>query len=244
MKDWLINICLIVLLFIIAVNINWRVKDKFLELRYDLFNSNPEVYLESKIEDKLDQLKKIGFDDLEEEYLDYTKSNELKYKKIVNKLTYYVITRQDLNKRIVGSFRLKEFICKDDYYQDCVLNKRDEIICSFNKKIFFKTLELIEELDKLGYDKYGFRVVNGHRHPRYNEEIGGAKLSRHMKGEAVDIVIEDINQDGYADKADKDVVLDLLDRKIIGDEGGIGLYPGTDNVHYDVRGKKARWDSY
>ena len=124
------------------------------------------------------------------------------------------------------------------------MRERDDIICIFNEKIFYKTLELQDELEKLGYDPHGFTIVNGHRHPAYNERIGGASLSRHMKGEAVDITVDDVNMDGYANKADKDIILDLLERKIIGNEGGIGLYPGSGNVHYDVRGTRARWDSY
>jgi uncharacterized protein YcbK (DUF882 family) len=65
-----------------------------------------------------------------------------------------------------------------------------------------------------------------------------------FKGEAVDIVIDDINKDGYANKTDKDIILDLLENEIIKNDGGIGLYPGTDRVHYDIRGTRARWNSY
>jgi hypothetical protein len=39
-------------------------------------------------------------------------------------------------------------------------------------------------------------------------------------------------------------VLDLLEKEIIKSSGGIGRYPGTRAVHFDVRGYKARWDSY
>jgi uncharacterized protein YcbK (DUF882 family) len=38
--------------------------------------------------------------------------------------------------------------------------------------------------------------------------------------------------------------LDLLENEIIKNDGGIGLYPGTDRVHYDIRGTRARWNSY
>ncbi len=240
----MINAVLIVILFILAVNLNWRVKDRFLEIKYDWFHQNQEVNTKAKIDKVLSGLKKINFTELDSEYLNYTKSNEPKYKKLLKRLEYCRLQRTDLNKKIVGQFRLKEFICKDDYYHDCIMSRGEEIKCILNPKIFYKTLELLKELENSGYNKYGFRIVNGHRHPEYNEKIGGAKLSRHIKGEAVDIVVEDINEDGYANKKDKDIILDLLENKIIKDEGGIGLYPGTDNVHYDVRGTKARWNSY
>jgi len=65
-----------------------------------------------------------------------------------------------------------------------------------------------------------------------------------MKGQAIDMTIGDINKDGTFTKEDKKIVLDICDKKVIGNKGGIGLYPGTRAVHIDVRGYKARWNSY
>lgn len=244
MKNWLINSMLILILFVIVVFTNWQVRDKIEELKYDFQNDNQSVNSIGEINEILADLETISYSELTDEYLQYTNSDQQKYKSLIKKLTFYKIRRADLHKKIVGNFRLKEFICKDDYYADCILNKTAEVVCIFNPKIFFKTLALLKELENLNYNQNGFIIVNGHRHPRYNEAVGGAKLSRHIKGEAVDVLIDDINMDGYIDKADKDIVLELLESKIIGNEGGIGLYPGTDNVHYDVRGTRARWNSY
>jgi len=38
------------------------------------------------------------------EYLDYTKSDVPKYKKLIKKLDYYIINQADLNKRIDGNY--------------------------------------------------------------------------------------------------------------------------------------------
>ena len=244
MSSNLKQLIVVLVLFGIVLLFNWRVRDKVFQIRYDLMNKNEVVVSKSQIETILAGIEKISYDQLDEEYLSYTKSDEDKYKKLVKDLPYYKIKRNDLNKKIVGHFRIKDFICTDDYFVDCTMNRIPELICTFNEKIFFKTLELQEELENAGYDKEGFWIVNGHRHPSYNEEIKGASLSRHIKGEAVDISVDDVNGDGYADKADKDIILDLLENKIIGDEGGIGLYPGTGAVHYDVRGYRARWNDY
>jgi len=244
MRAFFINTFIILILILLVIKLNWRARDAIYAIQYDLFNENERVIDEQQIEAIVNALETINYDDLDQAYLDYTKSDQQKYKNLVKKLTYYKIKRSDLNKKIAGNFRLKEFICKDLYYEECIMKDRDDIICIFNKKIFFKTLELQKELEKLGHDKDAFRIVNGHRHPAYNENIGGAKLSRHIKGEAVDIVVEDVDQNGYINKKDKDIILDLLENKIIKDKGGIGLYPGSGNVHYDVRGTKARWNSY
>ncbi len=42
----------------------------------------------------------------------------------------------------------------------------------------------------------------------------------------------------------KEIVIDLLETKVIKNKGGIGKYPGTKIVHMDVRGYRARWDTY
>lgn len=104
-------------------------------------------------------------------------------------------------------------------------------------------LDLILTLDEQGYDKYGFTVRESHRPPRYNAARGGASKSQHIWGTAVDIVIRDINKDGTADQTDKKIVLEIME-KIVGNEGGLGKYPGTMTVHFDCRGHRARWDDY
>ena len=103
-------------------------------------------------------------------------------------------------------------------------------------------LDLKLTLEEQKFDPNGFKVRDGHRHPNYNSKRGGAKLSQHMAGKATDIVIMDINFDGNANQIDKDIVLKLLNKDIIGNKGGIGRYPGSMVIHFDVRGKRARWD--
>jgi uncharacterized protein YcbK (DUF882 family) len=64
-----------------------------------------------------------------------------------------------------------------------------------------------------------------------------------LYGRAADLVIKDINNDGKKNQEDKTIALEILE-KIVGDKGGMGLYPGTMTIHIDCRGYKARWDSY
>ncbi len=100
-------------------------------------------------------------------------------------------------------------------------------------------LEFKQELEKNGYGSEEFLITSGHQDPRFNEQVGGARLSIHLQGEAIDIYVEDINLDGKYTKEDKDIVINILDKKIIRDKGGIGRYPGSRIVHFDVRGYKA-----
>lgn len=244
MKARYILIISVVIVLFLLVFTYWKVQDKIMEYQYDWRHENKEVHTKAEIDLILEGLKKLKFSDLDADYLKYTRSDEAKYKKLIKNLTFYEISIDDLNKRIVGRFRLKNFMCKDNYYKDYVVNKEGALVCIFNPKIFYKTLELMDELEKKGHNKNGFEIVNGHRHPHYNARVGGASMSRHIKGEAVDIVVRDIDNDGKVSKQDKDIILDILETKIIKDEGGIGLYPGTESVHYDVRGVRARWNTY
>jgi uncharacterized protein YcbK (DUF882 family) len=75
-----------------------------------------------------------------------------------------------------------------------------------------------------------------------NEAVNGVENSRHILGQAIDIVIGDINRDGGYTVEDKQIVLDILEDKVIRNAGGVGRYPGTRTVHFDTRGFRARWD--
>lgn len=107
-----------------------------------------------------------------------------------------------------------------------------------------KILDLQKELERKGYDQDGFWIRYVHRTPKQNEEVNGVGSSKHILGQAADLVIKDINKNGKYSEEDKEIVFDLVDKKIIGNKGGVGKYPGTQTIHIDVRGKKARWDSY
>ena len=222
----------------------WRAKELWNDLTFSLIDTQPSIRTTKQIDSIFAQFKKIKTKDLGKDYLDYSKSNIPKYAKLIKGAQYYEIKGEHLFQKVVGDFRLKEFICTDKYYGVAVTDSEASIIAVFDKRIFYKILELIKALEAGGHNANGFKIVNGHRHPQNNERIGGAKLSKHIRGEAVDIKIGDINQDGFANQEDKTIVLDLLEKQIIKNTGGIGRYPGTLSVHYDVRGYRARWDSY
>jgi hypothetical protein len=48
--------------------------------------------------------------------------------------------------------------------------------------------------------------------------------SRHMKGEALDFLVFDINSDGKTDGIDVDIVSGILKNKIIKENGNVGVY--------------------
>jgi len=157
---------------------------------------------------------------------------------------YYQLTRDDFFRFIVDDIRINQLLPKDKYYKECLSDKSKTYNWLMDEKLLKKLLELQTVLEKNGYNKRGFSITNGYRHPKENERVGGANLSRHIKGEAIDIRINDIDKNGKFEQKDKKIVLDLLEKEVIKSEGGIGKYPGTRAVHFDVRGHRARWDSY
>lgn len=76
---------------------------------------------------------------------------------------------------------------------------------------------------------------------------GAASNSQHLAGQAIDIVVLDVNDDGEVNATDVDLVYEILDKKIIQSKGGIGTYKTEQGffnrqmIHFDIRGKKARW---
>lgn len=122
-------------------------------------------------------------------------------------------------------------------------------------KVNAKTLNYYSQLkDSLKLHGYStnFYIVSCKRPVWYNNILvklkNGAKPnSQHLKGNAIDIIVFDINNDGNSNSIDVDIVYTLLDKQIIKDSGGVGTYKNMKGffsrqmVHFDYRGKKAGW---
>lgn len=213
--------------------------------RFDELHPQTEILSYAQIDSILSSFPKVKYGELDPTYLAYSDSSQA-FKKVLKDQTYYLIQKEDIYKYLIGKQRVTQFLSKDKYYIK-QLNNPDENIAQYlllDKKLLYRTLDLMLLLEKEDYNKYGFRIREGHRHPHHNFHRGGAKKSQHIRGKAVDIIVEDINRDGKADQADKTILLDLLDKHIIKNKGGIGRYPGTMVIHYDTRGSRSRWDSY
>ena len=235
---------LIAIALIGCINYIVPLKEKYLETKYDLFNENDSVKTEKEVSDILDSYKNIEFEKLTSSYKSFTKSEDANYINLLSDKSYKEISRNDFYKKLVGDFRIKDFVCKDMFYDTAVRNRDNKYYWLIDEKLPIAILNLQIELEKQGYNSSGFKITYGHRSPSKNELVNGARLSKHIVGQAVDIVIEDIDQDGVYTENDKNIVLEIAEKIVIGNKGGIGRYPGTRTIHLDVRGIRARWDSY
>lgn len=76
-------------------------------------------------------------------------------------------------------------------------------------------------------------ILSGYRTPEHNKLVGGKPKSQHVEGRAVDIAVKTLTPKQLYAK-----IVQLIDKKVIPD-GGLACGPSF--VHYDNRGRKARW---
>lgn len=122
---------------------------------------------------------------------------------------------------LTKNFSREEFACKDG--------------TPVPKKLIGNVTELAQNLQALR-DYLGVPVHitgSGYRTPSHNKKVKGAKNSQHLYAKAADI-----NADGYTPIELAAVIETLIEEGKM-KQGGIGLYKNF--VHYDIRGKKARW---
>ena len=118
----------------------------------------------------------------------------------------------DGDKLVSPHFRVREFACNDG---------TDPV---FIHPILPVWAEAAREING------PFRPNSAYRTVSYNAEIGGAKLSKHCQGLAMDIP---------ALNATPQQLYDFFE-EIMGDTGGLGIYNW--GVHVDPRQVKSRWD--
>ncbi|MBB4636709.1 DUF882 domain-containing protein [Longimicrobium terrae] len=149
--------------------------------------------------------------------------------------------------------QLKDFITKG---QENVWPK----YVAVQPRVLDKVELVIQELQAMGHPVTNIFAVSGFRTPSYNagggNTVGRGKLSRHMYGDAMDIAIDndnnnimdDLNGDGSINLADARVIgaaVDRVEAKYPNLVGGMHYYPPTGGhqgmVHIDTRGFRARW---
>jgi hypothetical protein len=127
------------------------------------------------------------------------------------------LTPESRKKKLSQNFTLGEFACHDPIYE-----------------LIRVSPLLIEKLERIRAEAGGLpvKVTSSYRPYPYNAAIpGAAENSCHVDGIAADIYIDGVSVTRLYTIADK----------VIGDGGGVGIYQGSNFVHVDVRGERARW---
>ncbi len=226
--------------------------DDFIAPIYDLVTQQQPITSFQQLEDNYHTFQTASLDDL----LHSSHGEEFglcDYKlKLLKGQNFVMVNGFDRYKYMVGNFRLLDFITKGKFEDVTFLGKVVDRSPSWNldklqyvsldKQLLISILALQKELENACHNPHAFGITSAYRHPRHNKHVGGSSQSRHIHGDAVDIAIMDINQDGKTTKEDKKIVYNLLNKKIIKNKGGIGTYKRLPFIiHFDVRGHRARW---
>ena len=122
--------------------------------------------------------------------------------------------------KLTTNFSLSEFECK------CGCEMPEDV--KENIQEVAKNLQVIRDVLKAP-----IRVNSSYRCPKHNKAIGGVKNSQHVLGKAADIRCDFISIDSL-----HKTILELIkEGKIC--SGGVGKYKTF--IHYDTRGRNARW---
>lgn len=136
-------------------------------------------------------------------------------------------------------FRLGDFIYADD--------NAGRIYAVVSEKLVQKLELLIDWMQAYHYKIRKFRILDGFRSPHINRSIGRGEFSRHVYGDAADILVDDWNGDGRLDRQDSMILARFVEHfdKSGYYTGGMGVYDTTSShgpfVHVDTRGYIARW---
>lgn len=116
---------------------------------------------------------------------------------------------------------------------------REEFDCRDGTKVpkeYMGNVQKVAENLQVLRDHLGVPVSvtgSGYRTPSHNAKVKGAKNSQHLYANAADI-----NAKGFTPERLASVIEQLISQGKM-EQGGIGIYKNF--VHYDRRGKKARW---
>lgn len=128
-----------------------------------------------------------------------------------------VLRKEQLTK----NFRLSEFQSKDG--------------AEMPDEVYDNIVRLAEELQVIrDIVKLPIRINSAYRSPEHNRKVGGVYNSQHLLGTAADLVIVGLS----SSKAY--LIIDKLQHSGHILTGGLGLYRTF--VHYDIRGRRNRWN--
>ncbi|MDB5098867.1 MAG: hypothetical protein JWM80_3288 [Cyanobacteria bacterium RYN_339] len=151
------------------------------------------------------------------------------------------LTAANVNMPVSEHYKLGDFAGKDNWVgghkylmvQPRVVEKLERIIMTLHAE---------------GYPCGKLELMSAYRSPFLNEDIGNTTtLSRHTYGDAVDMLVPDLNKDGKSDKADAGIMMAAitkLDKAGILTGGGSIYAPNGAHgffIHTDTRGALVRW---
>jgi len=124
--------------------------------------------------------------------------------------------------KLTKNFSLAEFDCRDG--------------SEMPKDVLKNIIKLANQMQIIrDYFGKSITVNSGYRSIDYNKRIGGASRSQHLLGNACDFNVLGLKPNEVVDG----LFVLIRNKSIL--NGGLGRY--NNFTHYDIRGKRARWDN-
>ena len=128
-------------------------------------------------------------------------------------------------------YKLFDMEFKSKYFKLEEFENREKIPSKYIKNVseLAKNLDVLRE--HLGKP---IHINSGYRSQSHNAAVGGVQNSQHLTASAADISVK-----GMSTNQIKQAIENLIDSGKM-KQGGVGFYSTW--IHYDIRGKKARWN--
>jgi uncharacterized protein YcbK (DUF882 family) len=146
-----------------------------------------------------------------------------KIKYIIIAFVIYLImkTKKVVPDQLTKNFHIREFSSKDG--------------AQTPEELRSNLLELAQNLQKIrDVIDEPIYINSGYRSKLHNAKVGGVSNSYHTKGMAADIHVKGMSPEQLYTTISQMILNGSIK------EGGLGLY--NTFVHYDIQGKKHRWD--
>lgn len=210
---------------------------------YDQRTGQRPVRTHAAIDQLFADLEKVG--DKEKDTARFFRQIKTSPNPELRRYSYYKVSGHEIYRFALDDHRLYEFLPRDSTFYRNLLEPQAGHPIYFRLKAatFHLVLDFLLQLEARELDTKSIVVRYGYRHPMFNLEVNGALKSQHIYGTAIDLYIGDLDRSGVADSSDKVLASTLLET-LVGNKGGLGNYPGTQVLHVDTRGYRARWQSY
>jgi hypothetical protein len=202
----------------------------------------PSIESEQEINRIISKLERVPISKLPKEFSESGYFSKPEFQAYFQGRYFYKLSMEQAKEKIVDNWRIIDFISGDQKNQ-WFYSLDKELYWLMDKKVLIAFLQLKKKMEEKDLDWDAIRLNSANRSPYWNGVVGGAAYSRHLCGDAIDFSVGDVDKNGITNYEDKLKVLELCEL-IIGDKGGIGLYPKTQAIHIDTRGRSARWNSY
>ena len=119
---------------------------------YDNRTSQVPVTSKAGIDSVLGLYEQVSYSELDSAYISYAGLNRKKH--IYRKKKFYRVRGPEMFRYLVGTFRVEDFLPSDDYYYKSYIDPYGghEQYLLIDKRLLYKFLELLEELQKRGLD--------------------------------------------------------------------------------------------